>query len=462
MTTPLVAIVGRPNVGKSTLFNRLIRRRLAIVENVPGVTRDRHYADTEWAGRTFTVIDTGGFLLDESENLQREVREQAQAAVEECDAILFVVDGQTGATGPDADLAQYLRKSGKPTLVIVNKVDDLRAHAGYASEFYRFGLKDLFEVSAEHGRGVEDMVDRLLAVLPPPPDEEPVAGEGDDGRIRVAIVGRPNVGKSTLVNALVGKPRNVVSSVAGTTRDPIDSELDHKDRRFVLTDTAGIRRKSTIAQRVEQFAVMSSLRVIDKSDVAVLLMDATEPAVDQDARIAGIAEEKGRALLIVVNKWDKVKKSPKKEEELREEIKLQLKFVAYAPMIFTSALTGSKIEKVLDLAGTLYDQYNYRARTPQLNKMLAHITTEHPLPFAHGKALRIYYVAQVTTAPPTFQFTCNMPKEIPDRYKRYLVNQIRKTFDLRVPIRLMFKERPGQKKRAEKVQQMKARAKHRR
>ncbi|MHB8872301.1 MAG: ribosome biogenesis GTPase Der [Myxococcaceae bacterium] len=460
---PLVAIVGRPNVGKSTLFNRLAQREAAIVEDVPGVTRDRHYADAEWNGRAFTLIDTGGFVMGEGEPLQKEIREQAQLAVEECEVTLLVVDGQTGPTPVDQEIAAYLRKHGKAVVLAVNKVDDPRVHAGMAGEFHRLGLGEPHEVSAAHSRGIEDLTDRLIALLPEAPlikELEEGEEEPEDDRVRVAIVGRPNVGKSTLVNALLGKKRLITSDVAGTTRDPIDSELTYKDKQFILTDTAGIRRKATISHRVEQFAVVAALKAIDRSDVAVLVMDATEAMVDQDARIAGIAEEKGRGLVIVVNKWDLVKKTPGKEEAFRDELKYALKFVAYAPVIYTSALTGSKVEKVLELAADLAAQRYYRAPTPQLNRLLEHVTTEHPLPFYKSRALRIYYVAQVGTNPPAFAFVCNMPEAVPDRYKRYLLNQLRATFGLRVPLRLFFRERPGKEKRQQAVQRMKARAKY--
>jgi GTP-binding protein len=300
------------------------------------------------------------------------------------------------------------------------------------------------------------VVDRLVELIPEQPPEEPV----EDDRIRLAIVGRPNVGKSTLVNALVGKKRLITSELAGTTRDPIDSPVLWKGQRFVLTDTAGIRRKATIAHRVEQFAVLGALRAIERSDVAVLMLDATELAVEQDMKIAAIAEDKGRALVIVVNKWDKVA-GKKKESAVRDELKWLLKFVSYAPIVFTSATTGAKVEKVLELSRELFAQWRFRAPTPQLNRLLEHITTEHPAPFSHGKAVRLYYAAQVSTAPPSFAFMCNMPQAVPDRYKRYITNQLRATFDLKVPVRLFFRERPGRAKREQRVATMKARRKHR-
>jgi GTPase len=467
---PLVAIVGRPNVGKSTLFNRLARRRIALVEDVPGVTRDRHYWDVEYEGRELTIIDTGGFVPGEKDALLQQVREQAQLAVEECDVILFVTDARAGLTAADQEVATYLRQSGKPVLVAANKLDsESQTVQALAAEFFRLGLGEVYPLSAEHGLGVGSLLDAVVERLPPPPPgeaprpeealEEGEEGEAPEGEgaqeevppeerpIRVAIIGRPNVGKSTLVNALLKQKRVVASEVPGTTRDPIDSELTYKDRHVILTDTAGIRRKKTIAHRLEKFTVVAALKTVDRSDVTVLLMDATEPAVDQDARLAGISEEKGRALLIVVNKWDLISTDQRKQEAFREELKHALKFVGYAPILFTSALTGAKVEKVLELAVELADQFRYRAPTPQLNRLLEHMAENHPAPIVGGKPLRLYYMAQVGVAPPTFTLTCNRPELVPDMFKRYITNQIRKTFGLRVPLRLLFRERPGRAKR---------------
>jgi len=442
---PLVAIVGRPNVGKSTLFNRLAGRRLAIVEDVPGVTRDRHYAEAEAEGRPYTVIDTGGFVPGDGDELLRAVREQAQLAVEECQVTILVVDGRAGATAADLELAGFLRRTGKPVILAVNKMDSPALRDAVPGELYRMGFARLCALSAEHGPGVGELEASLAELLPPAEEAPPAGGEE---AIRLAIVGRPNVGKSTLVNALLGQPRLVASPLPGTTRDPIDSELVLGGRRIVLTDTAGIRRKRSIAQRLEKFAVVAALKAIARSDVAVLLMDATEPAVAQDAKIASVAEEQGRALLIVVNKWDLVEKDRRKEEALRAELKHHLKFVAYAPLLFTSALHGTRVRKVLELGVELGDQLRYRAPTPHLNRLLEQVQDAHPAPLAGGRPLRLYYMAQVGAAPPTFAITCSRPEAVPEAYRRYLGNQIRETFDLKVPIRLRFRPRPGQAKRA--------------
>ncbi|NVJ01581.1 ribosome biogenesis GTPase Der [Myxococcus sp. AM009] len=445
---PLVAIVGRPNVGKSTLFNRLVGRRVALVQDEPGVTRDRHYADAEWEGRKFTFIDTGGFVPGDEDQLLQQVREQAQLAVDECDVIVFVTDGRAGLTPADEAVANYLRKSGKPVVLAANKLDNTSGQMqALAGEFYRLGLGDVQALSAEHSLGMQELFDSVVARLPPKEEGEDAEAPPDDGIIRMAIIGRPNVGKSTLVNAILKEKRVVASEVAGTTRDPVDSELTYKGRKLLLTDTAGIRRKKSIAQRVEQFSVVAALKVMERSDVAVLLMDAMEPAVDQDAKLAGLAEERGRALVIVVNKWDLVGADQRRQETFRESLKHSLKFVGYAPILFTSALTGSKVEKVVDVATELADQFRFRAPTPQLNRLLEHMVDNHPAPIVRGKPLRMYYIAQVAAAPPTFTITVNHPDGVPDMYRRYITNQLRKTFDLRVPIRLIFKGRPGQAKR---------------
>ncbi|MDC0707593.1 ribosome biogenesis GTPase Der [Stigmatella sp. ncwal1] len=445
---PLVAIVGRPNVGKSTLFNRLAGRRLALVEDEPGVTRDRHYADAQWGDRAFTLIDTGGFVPGEKDSLLKQVREQAQLAVEECDVILFVTDGRAGLTAADEAVATLLRKSGKPVVVAANKLDSgSDAMQALSAEFFRMGLGEVLPLSAEHALGVPQLVEAVLERLPPKQEGEDTEVLPDDGTIRVAIIGRPNVGKSTMVNAILQEKRVVASEIPGTTRDPIDSALTYKGHKLVLTDTAGIRRKRSIVHRVEQFSVVAALKVMDRSDVAVLIMDATEPAVDQDAKLAGLAEDKGRALVIVVNKWDLIGTDQRRQEAYREALKHSLKFVGYVPIIFTSALTGSKVEKVVDIAVELSTQFRYRAPTPQLNRLLEHMVDSNPAPIVAGKPLRLYYIAQVGTAPPTFALTCNNPERVPDMYKRYITNQLRKTFDLRVPLRLLFRARPGQAKR---------------
>jgi GTPase len=440
---PILALVGHPNVGKSTLFNRLVGRRLALVEDMPGVTRDRHYADMSWAGRDLTVVDTGGFVPAGSVDVLEGVRAQAEIAVETCDVVLLLVDGRTGPIAADVELAALLRKSGKPVLVAVNKLDHPPAAEAGAAEFYQLGFPDVFPVSAEHALGIDALLDGVLARLPPATDVTAPETDELDDPIRVAIIGRPNVGKSTLVNALLGQKRLVVSPIPGTTRDPIDTELTLAGRRIVLTDTAGIRKKRAMAERVERVSILGALRSVDRSDVAVLVLDATEPGVEQDSRLAGLVEEKGRALVVLVNKWDLVDKEKRKQEEAREALKWQLRFVAHAPILFGSALHGRQVTKVLDVAMQLFDEFHRRVPTPMLNRLLQKVVEAHPAPSDRGRALRFYYITQVASAPPTFALTCNRPRSVTQAYRRYLTNQLRDALALRVPLHLVFRERPG-------------------
>jgi len=438
----LVAIVGRPNVGKSTLFNRIAGRKLALIEGVPGVTRDRLYADAEWSGRRFTVIDTGGLVSGEEDPLLGQIHSQAQAAIDESDVVLFVLDARAGLNAGDEQIAKQLRKSAKPVIAVVNKVDG-QAELPLASEFYRLGFADTVDISADHARNIGTLLDLVVAVLPPV--RSLAAEDGSEDPVRVAIVGRPNVGKSSLVNALLGKDRLIASEKPGTTRDPVDAKLTLGQTPFILTDTAGIRRRKSLAERVEQLSVLAAIRAMERSEVAALVIDATEAGVDLDARIAGMAEEKGLGLLLVVNKWDLAIGAH--EKQFRAELKHRLPFVAYAPVVFTSALTGAKVEKVLTVAAELRAQRRFRVPTPRLNRLLQALTDAHPPPLAGGRPLRLYYVAQVGAEPPTFAFTCNFPGQVPESYRRYLTNQIRQAFGLKVPIRLLFRERPGRSKR---------------
>jgi len=448
---PLVAILGRPNVGKSTLFNRIAGRRLALVQDVPGVTRDRHYADAEWQGRELAVIDTGGFVPDEASGLAAQVRAEAELAAREADVVVMVVDGRAGPGAADETLARALRRTGKPLVLAVNKLDSPALVETGTADFYRLGIPEVFGVSAEHSVGVDALLDALVARLPKAPEPvEPAEGAEpeENAPVRLTILGRPNVGKSTLLNAIVHEERVVASPEPGTTRDPIDTTLVHRDRRFVLTDTAGIRRRKAVGEGVEKLSVLAALRSMERADVAVLVLDGTEPGVEQDARLAGLVAERARALLVVVNKWDLVIKDPRTEKRTREELKWTLKFVSYAPIVFVSALTGSKVDKVLDLAAELQDSFRKRVPTPALNKLLGHLVDAHPAPIVDGRPLRLYYIAQVGTAPPAFAITTNRPEKVPEAYKRYLSNQLRATFGLRVPLQLFFREKPGKAKRA--------------
>jgi GTP-binding protein len=463
---PLIALVGRPNVGKSTLFNRLAGRRRAIVEDVPGVTRDRNYADVDWDGRALAVVDTGGFEPESRDALVGRVREQAQLAVDEAQAIVLVVDGREGLTAVDRSLADLLRRSGKPLFVAVNKVDSPKAEEEVPlAEFYELGFGEVHAVSAEHGRGVGELVDAIVGelALPPaaPPPEPAEAVEEAEvteaarptGDVRLAVVGRPNVGKSTFVNALLGEERFVVSDVPGTTRDAIDTRIDHGGRTFVVTDTAGIRRKRSIALKVEAYSVVRAMRAIDDAEVVACLLDATEAGVEQDARLLGLVVEKGKALVVVVNKWDVAEREGATEDWYRKELLKRLPFVSFAPLVFVSAKERRGVRRVLDRAAKLVEQYRARFPTPQLNELLEAIQEEHPAPLAKGRPVKLYYVAQVAYAPPTFVVQCSRPEAIGDAYRRFVENRFRDAFGLEVPMRLVFRERkrrsrpPPQRKR---------------
>jgi GTP-binding protein len=469
VSRPLVALVGRPNVGKSTLFNRLAGRRVAIVQDVPGVTRDRHYADLDWDGRALAVVDTGGFEPDSKDPLMQLVRRQAQLAVDEASAVVLVVDGREGLTGVDEAVGDLLRRSGKPLFVAINKVDAPSAEGVLPlADFHRLGFGEVHAISAEHGRGVGELVDAVVGALrlepaPPPPDaaageelsEEPPEElpEAPSGDIRLAIIGRPNVGKSTFVNALLGEERFVVSDVAGTTRDSIDSVLDHGGRRFVVTDTAGIRRKRSIAQKVEAYSVVRAMRSIDDAEVVACLVDATEAGVEQDARLLGLVAEKAKALVVVVNKWDVAEREGATRDWYRKELHKRLPFVAWAPLMFASGKTGKGVPKVLDTAARLVEQYRARFPTHALNQILEDAQVSHPAPLARGRRVKLFYVTQVAYAPPTFVVQCNRPEGISEHYQRYVENRFREAFGLEVPMRIVYKERkrrsrppPGAKK----------------
>lgn len=448
---PVVAIVGRPNVGKSTLFNRIVGRRVAIVEDLPGVTRDRNYYDTEYGGREFILVDTGGFEPDSEDRLIQQVRDQARLAIDEAEVVVLVVDGMAGPTNIDEDIASMLRRSGKIVFVAVNKIDsNKREEEGFLTDFYSLGFERVYPVSAEHGRGTSDLLYDVVATFPEPileEEEDEEEAEIDlDRSIRIAIIGRPNVGKSTLVNSLLGEERFVTSPIAGTTRDPVDSEIEFGGRKYVLTDTAGIRRKRSIAMKVESYSVIRSLKAAEASDVVVLLLDATEFAVEQDAKIAGLAVEQGKPLLVVINKWDLIEKDPKKVAEFREQLLWKIPFLTFAPSMFVSALTGSQVEKVLETAADLFDQASTRVATPALNKLLEEISNHHGLPVIRGVRARIYYIAQIGIRPPTFALQTNRPDLVPPEYRRYVSNRLRAVFDLQVPMRLLFKKKASLRK----------------
>ena len=515
---PLLALVGRPNVGKSTLFNRIAGRRLSIVDDTPGVTRDRNYTETEHEGRAFRVVDTGGFTPSSTELLVAAVRQQAQIAIEEAQCIVLVVDARAGLTAADSELAALLRKGGKPVLVAANKMDSYkREQEADLGELYGLG-QGVYPLSAEHGRGVGELLDAALAQLKDAPavaerpqgrrarreadqaeveaqnaeregragalgadsdsdsdadadadadtdadtdaDADADSDMGDeladgeledpgqgmtepapDPTIRLAVLGRPNVGKSTLLNRLLGEERFVASAMPGTTRDAVDEELVYKDRTYVLTDTAGLRKKRQVIDKVEVFSAQRALKAVEAADVVVVLTDAGELGVEQDARIAAQAEERGRAVILVVNKWDLVKDKEAESERLREEAKRHLQHVGFAPLLFVSALDGTRVTKILDLAAELHDEASTRIPTPALNAWVQEMQDSHPAPLWNGFPVRFSYAWQVARQPITIAIQCSRPHAVDETYRRFLLHRLRERFNLRVPVRLAFKSK---------------------
>lgn len=441
MTKPIIAIVGRPNVGKSTLFNRLVGERQAIVQNEPGTTRDRIYGTAEWGGAEFTIIDTGG-LQDDDEirsstesEIARSTRAQARSAIEEADVIVMLVDAKHGLTAGDAEIADLLRRADKPTILVANKADSLeRRDAAY--EYYEIGLGEPIAVSAYHGNGTGDLLDRIVESLPEVEAEEETEGT------RIAIVGRPNVGKSRLLNALLGQERAIVSDVPGTTRDSLDTELTWEGHPVTLIDTAGIRRRGRVEQGIERYSVMRSMRAIDRADIVLLVIDATEDFTAQDLHIAGYVEEQKKGLVIVVNKWDLVEKDASTMDRYRQRAARELDFVAYAPLVFISAKLGQRVERVLETAFNVVAEREKRVPTAALNKLMRDAVAKHQPPSRPGKWIKFYYATQVDVAPPTFVFFCNDPKQIHFTYRRYLENELRAAFGfLGSPLRISFRSR---------------------
>ncbi|MBW2120978.1 MAG: ribosome biogenesis GTPase Der [Deltaproteobacteria bacterium] len=432
---PVVAIVGRPNVGKSTLFNRIIRTRKAIVEDEPGVTRDRNYGEASWGDRSFTLIDTGGFEPVSRERLPAQIREQIQLAIDEADLIIFLMDGKEGLTPADEEIDRLLRVHHKPLIYTVNKIDSPQ-HEARVFDFYSLGVDRIFPVSASHGYGVEELLDEITRALPrggPAVDEE---------RIRVAVVGRPNVGKSSWINRVLGQERLLVDDRPGTTRDAIDTPFAIGPRKYLLIDTAGIRRKKKIGLRLEKYAVVEALKSIDRCDVALLLLDPFEKVTEQDARIGGFIQEKGRACVIAVNKWDQVKKDNTTVKTYTEEIRQGLKHLAYAPIVFISALTGQRVRKTLDLIDQVATAHQKRVGTSLLNTFVREAVERFPPRVHRRKRGKIYFVTQASTKPPTFVAFVNDPDAIHFSYERYLINQIRERFDFQgTPIRIYFRPR---------------------
>ena len=435
MSKPIVAIVGRPNVGKSTLFNRLVGRRLAIVDEVPGTTRDRLYADAVWGGKRFTLVDTGGLELATHDELIARVRAQAQLAIAEADVIIFMTDVMTGPTAGDEEVAEVLRRSAKPVLLAANKADNAALRQA-AVEFYRLGLGDPYPISALHGTGVGDLLDRVVASLPAEVEEEEIEA------VRIAIVGRPNVGKSSLLNRILGYERAIVHEAPGTTRDAIDTFLEWEGRPVVLIDTAGIRRRGRIEPGVEKYSVLRALRAIDRADVVLLLIDATEGVTAQDAHIAGYVLEEAKGIVVVVNKWDLIRKDAHTKETYTQHVRASLRFLDYVPILFISALTGQGVGQVLPTALRVREERLVRIPTAELNRIIQDAVARHAPPSKAGKRLKIYYATQASVDPPTFVFFVNDPKLVHFSYERYLENQIREHYGfLGTPLKLSFRKR---------------------
>lgn len=435
---PLVAIVGRPNVGKSRLFNRLTGTRFAIVEDMPGVTRDRQYGEAVWFKRRFQVVDTGGFEPESIDELLIQMREQAHLAIDEADIIVFMVDGQTGLIPADREIATMLRRTKKPILTVVNKIDGDR-HDENVHEFYEMGVGDtLHGISAEHGRGISDFMDELLELVPKQEDEE----ETDEGLIRVAVIGKPNAGKSSLVNRLLGEERLLTSDVPGTTRDAINTYVETADQRYLFIDTAGVRRKRSISQRVEKYSVVHSFKAVDRADVVVYMLDATEGVTTQDQRLAGLAVDKGRGMVLLLNKWDLVDKDHKTADEHITTLREQLKFQPDAPVLTLSALTGQRAHKVLPMIDKVHAEYIKRVPTGELNRVVEEAVARNPPAVRSNSRLKIFYASQVATRPPTFMFVVNDTALVHFSYQRYLVNTLRAKYGFPgVPIKVFFRGR---------------------
>ena len=435
-----VAIVGRPNVGKSTLFNRLLRKRKAIVEDFPGVTRDRHYAEVTRFAKPFLLIDTGGFEPVSEDRLLIQMREQSQLAVEEADIIFYLMDVKDGLTPSDIEIAEMLRQVDKPVFYLVNKVDGEKQEAETV-DFYTLGIDKFYTLSAEHGRGVNDLVDDLMELLPPAPEET-----DQETEIRMAIVGRPNVGKSSLTNRLLGYERVVANPVAGTTRDSIDTPFTYNQNRYVLIDTAGIRRKGKISQNLEKYSAITALKAMDRAHIVLMVIDAADGVTDQDLAVAGYAYEKGRAVILVVNKWDLPEKDDQTMGKFIAEVERRFKYLPFAPVLFVSALTGQRVSKIMSKVEEVAAEFNRRIPTSQLNQGLEEFVSKHPPSMAGTQRIKFYYAAQSAVRPPSFVLFTNRPDNIHFSYQRYLVNCFREKFHFdQVPIRLQFKGRGRQK-----------------
>ena len=437
MNKPVIAIVGRPNVGKSTLFNKLIGQRMSIVDDTPGVTRDRIYGEVEWCGKKAFVVDTGGIEPNSDDIILSQMRRQAQLAIDTASAIILVTDLKSGLVATDMEVAQMLQKSGKPVVVCVNKCDGVGEPDPDFYEFYNLGLGDPVQVSAVHGHGTGDLLDRVFEQINFGDEEF-----DDDSIIKVAVIGKPNAGKSSLINKITNEERCIVSDIAGTTRDTIDTIVENKFGTFSFTDTAGLRRQSKIYDNIEKYSIIRAKMAIERSDVCVIMIDATEGITEQDTKVAGLAHEAGRACILAVNKWDAIEKNDKTMQEFRKKLDADFAFMSYAPQVFISAKTGMRLDKLFELIISSNESANRRIRTGMLNELLAQATTRVQAPSDKGKRLKIFYMTQASVKPPTFVFFCNDAQLFHFSYQRYLENRIRETFGLEgTPIRIIIRER---------------------
>jgi len=432
---PVVSIVGRPNVGKSTLFNRLIGERKAIVHDQAGVTRDRHYGESFWAEKEFSVIDTGGYVPDDSDVMMLGIREQVHLAIEESDVILFVVDVETGITDLDKSIADLLRRQSRPVVMVANKADN-EQRSWQAGEFYALGIDEVFSISSINGTGTGELLDKIVEILPEPSPEE------DLGIPKLAIVGRPNVGKSSLVNALLGKQRSIVTDIAGTTRDSINSTISHNGTDYILVDTAGLRRKTKVRESVEFYSTLRTHKAVREADIVVLVIDSVQGFEAQDIRILTEAERFNKGILLVLNKWDLVEKDTNSARDYTQAVYEKIPTMKYIPVLTVSALNRQRIFKILELSDTILEERRKKISTSQLNKFLEEVTRERPAPVARGTQLKIKYATQVKSNPPVFSFFMNKPKDLPSNYRRFLENKIRDNFGFEgVPVTFVFKEK---------------------
>ncbi len=437
MALPVVAIVGRPNVGKSTLFNKLIGQRLSIVEDTPGVTRDRIYGKCDWLSREFMLVDTGGIEPDSTDVILDQMRRQAEVAITSADAIIFVTDMKTGVTASDYDVAQMLQKSGKPVVLCVNKCDSVGEPPMEFYEFYNLGLGEPFAVSSVHGHGTGDMLDEVLKYLPQEHEDNE-----DEDVIKVAVIGKPNVGKSSIINRICGEDRVIVSDIAGTTRDATDSSVQNEHGKFIFIDTAGIRRKSKVLDSIEKFSVLRAYMAVDRADVAVIVIDATVGFTEQDSKVAGYAHEKGKACVVAVNKWDALEKDTNTMNEFRKDLDENFSFMSYVPYVFISAKTGQRLNDLFEKIKYVAEQNAVRIPTGRLNEVLSYATSRVQPPSDKGRRLKIYYMTQASTKPPTFVYFVNRADLFHFSYQRYLENQIREVFSLDgTPIVFKIRER---------------------